>query len=88
MTAYQQLEERFRRIGALEQAISVLHWDTAAMMPEGGTSGPIAWPVPPATCQRGSTAASGDHGEISHAEVSQGDPALAVVGDTAMLMSP
>jgi carboxypeptidase Taq len=38
MTAYQQLEERFRRIGALEQAISVLHWDTAAMMPEGGTS--------------------------------------------------
>src|SRR6516164_10615897 len=38
MTAYQQLEERFRRIGAIEQAISVLHWDTAAMMPEGGTS--------------------------------------------------
>jgi carboxypeptidase Taq len=36
MTAYQQLERRFRRIGALEQAISVLHWDTAAMMPEGG----------------------------------------------------
>jgi carboxypeptidase Taq len=36
MTAYQQLKERFRRIGAIEQAISVLHWDTAAMMPEGG----------------------------------------------------
>jgi carboxypeptidase Taq len=36
MTAYQQLEERFRRIGALEQAISMLHWDTGAMMPEGG----------------------------------------------------
>ena len=36
MTAYQQLEERFHRIGALEQAVSVLHWDTAAMMPEGG----------------------------------------------------
>jgi carboxypeptidase Taq len=38
MTAYQLLEERFRRVGALEQAISVLHWDTAAMMPEGGAS--------------------------------------------------
>lgn len=36
MTAYRQLEERFARIGALEQAISVLHWDTAAIMPEGG----------------------------------------------------
>ena len=30
MNAYRQLEERFRRIGAIEQAISVLHWDTAA----------------------------------------------------------
>jgi carboxypeptidase Taq len=36
MTAYQHLEERFRRLAAVEQAISVLHWDTAAMMPEGG----------------------------------------------------
>jgi carboxypeptidase Taq len=36
MSAYRELEERFARIGALEQAISVLHWDTAAMMPEGG----------------------------------------------------
>jgi carboxypeptidase Taq len=38
MTAYRQLEERFRRIGAIEQAISVLHWDTATIMPEGGTA--------------------------------------------------
>ena len=38
MSAYRQLEERFRRIGAIEQAISVLHWDTAAIMPEGGTA--------------------------------------------------
>jgi carboxypeptidase Taq len=38
MTAYRRLEERFRRIGALEQAISVLHWDTAAMMPQGGAA--------------------------------------------------
>ena len=36
MTPYHRLEERFRRLGALEQAISVLHWDTAAMMPEAG----------------------------------------------------
>jgi carboxypeptidase Taq len=38
MTAYRQLEERFRRIGAIGQAISVLHWDTAAIMPAGGTA--------------------------------------------------
>jgi carboxypeptidase Taq len=38
MTAYHQLEARFRRIGAVEQAISALHWDTSAMMPEGGAS--------------------------------------------------
>jgi carboxypeptidase Taq len=38
MTAYRQLEERFREIGSIEQAISVLHWDTAAMMPEGGAA--------------------------------------------------
>jgi carboxypeptidase Taq len=36
MTAYRQLERRFRRIGAIEEAISVLHWDTAAIMPAGG----------------------------------------------------
>jgi carboxypeptidase Taq len=38
MTAYQQLEARFRRIGALEEAISVLNWDAAAMMPAGGAA--------------------------------------------------
>jgi len=38
MTAYRQLEERFRRIATLEQAISVLHWDTASMMPSGGAA--------------------------------------------------
>jgi carboxypeptidase Taq len=36
MTAYRQLEARFRRVAILEQAISVLHWDAAAMMPSGG----------------------------------------------------
>src|SRR5437764_4518534 len=38
MTAYRELEQRFRRLGAIEQAISVLHWDTAAIMPTGGTA--------------------------------------------------
>ncbi|MBV8334416.1 MAG: carboxypeptidase M32, partial [Alphaproteobacteria bacterium] len=38
MTAYQQLETRFGRIGAVEEAISVLHWDTAAVMPSGGAA--------------------------------------------------
>jgi carboxypeptidase Taq len=36
MTAYRQLEALFRRIGAIEGAISMLHWDAAAMMPAGG----------------------------------------------------
>jgi carboxypeptidase Taq len=38
MTAYQQLETRFRRLGALEEAIGVLHWDSATMMPPGGAA--------------------------------------------------
>ncbi len=38
MTAYQQLEARFRRLGALDEAIGVLNWDAAAMMPPGGAS--------------------------------------------------
>jgi carboxypeptidase Taq len=38
MNAYRQLEGRFRRIGALEQSISVLHWDAATMMPPGGVT--------------------------------------------------
>ena len=38
MTAYRELEHRFRRLGAIEQAISVLHWDTAAIMPDGGAA--------------------------------------------------
>ena len=36
MTAYAKLETRFRRLGAIEEAIAVLHWDAAAMMPSGG----------------------------------------------------
>jgi carboxypeptidase Taq len=38
MTAYRDLEQRFRRLGAIEQAISILHWDTAAIMPSGGAA--------------------------------------------------
>ena len=36
MTAYQQLEARFHRLGAIEEAIAVLNWDAATMMPAGG----------------------------------------------------
>ena len=35
---YRALEARFRRLNALREAGSVLHWDTAAMMPEGGAN--------------------------------------------------
>jgi carboxypeptidase Taq len=37
MSAYRELETRFRRLGAVEEAIAMLHWDAAAMMPPGGT---------------------------------------------------
>jgi len=35
-TAYHKLENRFRRIGLLGEAGAILHWDSAAMMPQGG----------------------------------------------------
>ena len=38
MTAYLELEARFRRLGALDEAIGVLNWDSATMMPPGGAA--------------------------------------------------
>jgi carboxypeptidase Taq len=38
MTAYPELEARFRHLGAVEEAIAMLHWDAAAMMPPGGAA--------------------------------------------------
>jgi len=35
-TAYPELEARFRRLAAVEEAIAMLHWDAAALMPPGG----------------------------------------------------
>ncbi|MBT6094005.1 MAG: carboxypeptidase M32 [Rhodospirillaceae bacterium] len=35
-TAYSQLESRFRRMALLSEAAGVLHWDAAAIMPDGG----------------------------------------------------
>lgn len=36
MTAYQDLESRFARQGAVKEAMSVLYWDNATVMPTGG----------------------------------------------------
>jgi carboxypeptidase Taq len=36
MTPYQELEERFRRIIAIDEAAEMLYWDQATVMPEGG----------------------------------------------------
>lgn len=36
--AYAELEDRFRRVYLLHDAIAMLEWDTAAMMPIGGAS--------------------------------------------------
>jgi carboxypeptidase Taq len=38
MDAYQELSRRFRRLGLLGDALSVLNWDTAAIMPDGGAA--------------------------------------------------
>ena len=38
MTAYTELESRFRRLQALRDAGGVLHWDMSAMMPPGGAA--------------------------------------------------
>jgi len=38
MKSYQKLEEIFSSINALEGAMSILHWDNAVTMPEGGAS--------------------------------------------------
>jgi carboxypeptidase Taq len=38
MTAYRELEGRFRRMGHIGDAGAVLGWDRAAMMPEGGNT--------------------------------------------------
>jgi carboxypeptidase Taq len=36
MSAYQDLEARFRRLNTLREAAGVLHWDMSTVMPEGG----------------------------------------------------
>ncbi|MCF8468336.1 MAG: carboxypeptidase M32 [Sneathiella sp.] len=36
-TAYLELEKRFARLSALSGASAILHWDSAAMMPVGGS---------------------------------------------------
>jgi carboxypeptidase Taq len=36
--AYPKLEQRFRRLGLLRDAMAMLHWDLAAMMPPGGAA--------------------------------------------------
>lgn len=38
MSAYQNLESRFRRLGVLDGVGQVLHWDRVVMMPPGGAA--------------------------------------------------
>jgi len=35
-SAYSKLEQRFRRLSALQEASGMLHWDMATVMPDGG----------------------------------------------------
>jgi carboxypeptidase Taq len=39
MDAYKELERRFARLNKLNEALGVLRWDHAAMMPDGGAEG-------------------------------------------------
>jgi carboxypeptidase Taq len=39
MKAYQQLEARFSRTAAVQDAVGILQWDTETMMPEGANDG-------------------------------------------------
>ena len=45
MTAYSDLSARFGKIAAISNALGMLHWDTATMMPTGRERppGPKAW---------------------------------------------
>jgi carboxypeptidase Taq len=36
VSAYTQLEQRFRRLSALQEAAGMLHWDMSTVMPDGG----------------------------------------------------
>ncbi|MHA1537152.1 MAG: carboxypeptidase M32 [Alphaproteobacteria bacterium] len=38
MTAYRQLEDSFARIGNLDDAVGMLHWDMTTIMPRGGAA--------------------------------------------------
>lgn len=38
MGAYQTLHDRFARLGALSEAVGILHWDAATTMPAGGAA--------------------------------------------------
>jgi carboxypeptidase Taq len=38
VTPYQNLHGRFARIGALREALGILHWDAATHMPDGGAT--------------------------------------------------
>ena len=61
LTAYGQLEDRFRRLGALRDAESMLHWDLATMMPKGGSA---------ARAEQLATLKAIRHGMLTAAEVS------------------
>jgi len=38
INAYSRLEQRFRRLSALQEAAGMLHWDMSTVMPDGGRS--------------------------------------------------
>ncbi|HET7594589.1 MAG TPA: carboxypeptidase M32 [Stellaceae bacterium] len=38
LSPYKALEARFARLGTLQEAAAVLHWDTATLMPSGGAA--------------------------------------------------
>jgi carboxypeptidase Taq len=52
VSAYQTLHDRFARLGALGEAVGILHWDAATTMPAGGAAARGA-PPSKSSCMKG-----------------------------------
>ncbi len=72
LTAYEKLESRFKRLNALGEAAAVLHWDLAAIMPQGGTAARAEQLAELAAVRHGMLTASETADMIADAEATSG----------------
>ncbi len=76
MTAYAQLETRFKRVGILNETAGMLYWDMAAMMPEGGR-GPRAEQLALMSVMAHETLSAAETGDLLAAAEAEG-PSLSL----------